>query len=126
MGYDWFAGPGIWLSDYNYGKFARRIERVENHPLQPAPTGTLRSYRTVILKDGRMPEVFDSMLKTARKPRGQGLSLAGRSLNQTLASPVEAIMQRSSHENIRRLLVPVEDGLTSVIVDGHEVSLNSP
>jgi hypothetical protein len=122
MGYDWFNGvEAVWLSDYNYGKFVRRIERVETH--MPAPlSGAVQVYRSVIVVDGQAPRLATSTMRSARTPAGRRINLNAKSGRKLLPTPIQGIVQRSSDERVRRILVPVVAGVSAVIVDGAEVS----
>ena len=72
MGYDWVYQPlnvAAWVSDYNYGKFARRIQRVDTIPLITAK-GAPERYRSALLVRGSPARLTGSSF-IERAPAGR-------------------------------------------------------
>jgi len=126
MGYDWVYQPlnvSAWLSDYNYGKFVRRIQRVETIKLIAA-SGAPRRYRSALLVRGSPARITGQSFTSETTPDGIPTRLGAR--RQGALLPTETItgyLQRSSEESIARIVFPDDGSIQAVVIDGTEILL---
>ena len=126
MGYDWVYQPlnvSAWVSDYNYGKFVRRIQRVDTIKLLTA-SGAPQRYRSVLLVRGSPARMTSRSFASEYIPSGIPTAMVAR--RRGTLHPGDSItgyLQRSSDENIARIVFPDDGSMQSLVIDGMEVPL---
>ena len=124
MGYDWVYRPlnvAAWVSDYNYGKFVRRIQRVDTIRLLTAQAP--QRYRSALLVRGTPARLTPSSFTSEHEPTGKVMTLTARRKGASLLQTVTGYLQPSSDPNIARIVFPHDGTLESVFIETTELPL---
>ena len=125
MGYDWVYQPlnvAAWVSDYNYGKFVRRMQRVDTIRLITAEAAPQR-YRSALLVRGVPARLTRSSFTSEHPPVGRPMMLTARRKGATLPETVNGFLQPSSDANIARVVFADDGTLEAVFVESTELKL---
>jgi hypothetical protein len=125
MGYDWIYKPlnvAAWVSDYNYGKFTRRIQRVDTIKLITA-SATAQRYRSALLVRGSPARLTGTAFTSEYTPRGKPTTLTARRKGSLQTETVTGYLQPSSEPSIARIVFPDDGTLDALLLDGTELTL---